>query len=154
MPKQLIRETIPGSSEIVFSVVHDYSRRLEWDTLLQRAEIEDDVDKAGLGAVTMCQAKAFLGGIKMRTKYVSFQPGKVAAVKLLNHPIFFETFVASIRHFEKGGNWSEVIYEYNFRSRPALLRPLLEPVMALCLNCETRKRLRSLRNYIENGMRI
>ena len=87
MPKQIIRETIPGSSEIVFSVVHDYSRRLEWDTLLQRAEIEDAFDKAGLGAVTMCQAKAFLGGIKMRTKYVSFQPGKVAAVKILQRAL-------------------------------------------------------------------
>lgn len=151
MPKELIQETMPASVEAVFTIIHDYGRRLEWDTLLRAAWIEDGADCAGIGVVTTCQAVRILGSIKMRTRYVSFQPGKVAAVKLVNRPPFFESFAASIRHIDAGENRSHVLYEYNFNARPAFLRPILHPIMRRLLKWETRKRLRSLRTYIEKG---
>lgn len=151
MPKSSKSETIPGSAHAVFEVVHDYGRRLEWDTLLQKAYIEDGSKKADVGVVTLCKAKGFLGRIEMRTRYVSFKPGKVAAVTLVNRPPFFESFAASIRHFEGDENHSEIVYEYNFKARPAVLRPLLHPVMKLLLDWETMKRLRALRAFFEGG---
>jgi hypothetical protein len=32
-----VTEIIPAPSQAVFDLIHDYSRRLEWDTLLQAA---------------------------------------------------------------------------------------------------------------------
>ncbi|MGD9628685.1 MAG: SRPBCC family protein [Pyrinomonadaceae bacterium] len=151
MPKDLIRETVPASANAVFAIIHDYGRRLEWDTLLSAAWIDGGAERAGLGVVTTCQAVKILGSIKMRTKYISFQPGKVAAVKLVNRPLFFERFAASIRHIEAGENRSHVLYEYNFKARPRFLQPLLHPIMKRMLKWETRKRLSSLRTYIEKG---
>lgn len=151
MPKSVVKEMMPASAATVFAVLHDYGRRLEWDTLLQQAYLEPEFTEAGLGAVSVCKGRMMLGGIALRTVYVSFQPGRVAAVKMLNEPPFFRTFAASIRHFEKGENLSELAYEYNFTAKPRFLARLLHPAMNAFLAWETRKRLASLRRYLEKG---
>src|SRR5687768_6975348 len=98
MPKLTVKETLSTSCEEAFRIVHDYPRRLEWDTLLQAAYLEDG-EAADVGVTAVCKGKAALLGIEMKTIYVSFRPGKVAAVKLTNRAPFFDTFAASIRHF-------------------------------------------------------
>lgn len=153
MPKLTIKETIPASCKEVFDVVHDYSRRLEWDTLLQAAYLEG-VDRADIGVVAVCVGKTALMGLEIRTAYVSFQPGKVAAVKLSSPAPFFEAFAASIRHFDLGNGCSEIIYELNYKAKPAFLRPLMHPIMSSMLKWETRKRLRSLKRYIEENQMV
>ena len=147
MPTAEIKETIPASAEAVFDLIHDYKRRLEWDTLLQEAYLEPEFDKAKAGAVSVCRGKPILGGFALRTKYVSFERGKVAAIKMLNKPPFFDTFAASIRHFEIDENHSEIIYKVNFTGKPVFLRPLLHPLMKIIFLWETRKRLRALKNF-------
>jgi hypothetical protein len=153
MPKLTIKETIPASCKEVFDVVHDYSRRLEWDTLLQAAYLEGG-DRADIGVVAVCVGKTALMGLEIRTAYVSFQPGKVAAVKLSSPAPFFEAFAASIRHFDLGHGWSEIIYELNYKAKPAFIRPLMHPIMSKMLKWETRKRLRSLKRYIEENQMV
>lgn len=148
MPKLTIKEMIPTTCEEVFRVVHDYDRRLEWDTLLQTAYLED-VDQANVGVVAVCVGKTALMGLELRTRYVSFQPGKVAAVKLSSPAPFFDAFAASIRHFDLGDGCSDIVYELNYKAKPAFLRPLLHPIMSRMLAWETRKRLRSLKRYVE-----
>ena len=151
MPATEIRETIPATSEAVFDLIHDYDRRLRWDTLLSEAYIEPGCEGAARGAVAVCRGKGLLGMIMMRTEYVSFERGKVAAVKMLGHPPFFESFAASIRHRDLGDGSSEVIYKLNFRSRPRVMCGLLHPPMLMLLKWETRKRLAALRRFFENG---
>ena len=152
MPKAIIRETITASPEAVFALVHDYSRRLEWDTLLQKAYLEPEFAVAGLGAISVCQGKQMLGGFALRTQYVSFQPGKVAAIKMLNRPPFFDTFAASIRHRSLSENSSQVIYEFYFTARPRWLRPVLHPIMKAVFRWETRKRLSALKQFFEKSV--
>jgi len=36
-----ISEVLPANSSVVFDLLHDYKRRLEWDTLLSAAYLED-----------------------------------------------------------------------------------------------------------------
>lgn len=146
-----VREIIPAPAEAVFDVIHDYDRRLEWDTLLQEAYLEPEFSEAGVGAISVCRGRTMLGGIALRTRYVSFQRGKVAAVEMLNKPPFFETFAASIRHLPIDRLSSEVIYKLNFTARPAWLRPVLHPLMRAAFVWETRKRLRALRDYFRAG---
>lgn len=147
MPTAEIREIIPASAEAVFELLHDYNRRLEWDTLLREAYLEPEFEKSERGAISVCRGKRILGGFAVRTIYVSFEPGKVAAVKMLNQPPFFDTFAASIRHRKIDDAHSEVIYKVNFTAKPRFLRPILNPIMRFVFIWETRKRLSALKNF-------
>lgn len=147
MPTAEIKEIIPASAEKVFALIHDYKRRLEWDTLLQEAYLEPEFIEAGRGAISVCRGKPMLGGFALRTEYVSFEKGRVAAVKMLNQPPFFDTFAASIRHIEINETRSEIIYKVNFTAKPRLLRPILHPLMRFIFIWETRKRLKALKKF-------
>ncbi len=151
MPNTEIKDVIPAPASEVFDLLHDYDRRLEWDTLLQKAYLEKDFPAASKGAISVCQGRAILGGFALRTEYVSFERGKVAAVKLLNQPPFFDTFAASIRHRDTGENESEIIYKVNFTAKPKFLRWILHPLMKAVFAWETRKRLSSLKKFFEQN---
>jgi hypothetical protein len=88
VPTAEINETIPTPAEAGFALVHDYKRRLEWDTLLQEAYLEPEFTEAKRDAISVCRGKWILGGFALQTEYVSFNTGKVATVKLLNQPPF------------------------------------------------------------------
>lgn len=151
MPQGSVTEVIPARSDEVFRVLHNYSRRLEWDTLLQEARLCEGWSRAELHAQSVCTGKWYLGGIALRTEYVSFDPPRVASVRMLNRPVFFDSFAATIRHEDGADGSSSVEYKYNFRARPPFLRWLLHPAMAAIFRWETKKRLRALRNYFVNG---
>lgn len=140
---------IRASPERVFGVLHDYARRLEWDTLLTRAELLGGATEAGTGVRTLCVGRRSLGGVPMETEYVSFVPGKVAAVKLVTPRFPFQTFAATIRHEPVGEGMSRVTYIYSFSARPSALAWLLSPIVNGLLRLETRRRLSSLRAHIE-----
>lgn len=148
MPKGLVVNELPASCERVFDLIHDYDRRLEWDTLLSEAYLEPPFVLAEKGAVSLCRGRPILGGIGLRTIYVSFDRGKIAAVKMINRPPLFEMFAASIRHIAISKNKSKVEYRFSFLARPRFLRPLLHPVMQLFFRWETQKRLRALSKYL------
>lgn len=145
-----IREIIPASAEAVFDLIHDYRRRLEWDTLLQEAYLEPEFREACNGAISVCRGRSVLGGFALRTRYVSFQRGKVAAVEMLNRPPFFDSFAASIRHLAIDDNKSEVIYKVKFAAKPHWLRGILHPLIRVIFVWETRKRLKALRDFFRS----
>jgi ribosome-associated toxin RatA of RatAB toxin-antitoxin module len=151
MPKASVTEIIPATANEVFDLIHDYKRRLEWDTMLQKAYLEPEFDEAKIGAISVCQGRPILGGFALRTEYVTFQRGKVAAVKLLNQPPFFETFAASIRHFDLSENQSKIVYEFNFTAKPKWLQFVLHPIMSRVFNWETGKRLQALKRFFEKS---
>ena len=142
---------MPASSETVFDLFHDYDRRLDWDTLLQAAYLEN-ASAAGKGVTSVCVGRRALGGIAIKTIYVSFQRPKLAAVKMINAPAFFGTWAASIHHEEISPSESRMTYKYNFQAKPRFLAPILEPIMKAVFVWETRKRLRALRSYLEKAL--
>jgi hypothetical protein len=147
MPRGEVSEIIAAPSAEVFDLVHDYSRRLQWDTLLRAAYLDDGFTQAGKGVTSVCIGRRSLGSLALKTVYVSFERPVVAAVKLVNSPWFFATWAASIRHAELSPGQSRVTYTYQFTARPRLLRWLLEPVMSLVFRWETKKRLLALRDH-------
>ena len=150
MPHGSVIETIPALSTAVFQLLHDYDRRLEWDTLLRDARLCENWTTAQLHAQSVCTGRWYLGGIELLTEYVSFNPPNVAAVKMLNRPPLFDKFAATIRHRDLSDGTSSVEYTYNFTLRPSWLQWLLHPIMAIIFRWETKKRLRSLRRYFSN----
>lgn len=139
---------MPAPSTVVFDLLHDYGLRLEWDTLLQAAYLEGGQTVAGKGVTSVCVGRRSLGGIALRTTYVTFERPTLAAVKMVNAPAFFETWAASIHHEDLSARESRITYRFHFRARPRLLSFILEPVMKAIFVWETRKRLRALRSYL------
>ena len=150
MPRGTVSVEVAASCTAVFNLIHDYGRRLEWDTLLSKAILLDDAAEAGLGVRSLCVVTWRGLFLPLETEYIRFEPGRVAAVSLTNQPPFFANFAATIRHEPLGENRSRVIYIYYFQARPRLLAPILEPVMNQLLKRETQKRLHALQIYLEN----
>ena len=150
MPRGTVSVEVAASCTAVFNLIHDYGRRLEWDTLLSQACLLDGATEAGLGVRSLCVGTWRGLFLPLETEYIRFEPGRIAAVSLTNQPPFFANFAATIRHEPLGENRSRVIYIYYFQARPRLLAPILEPVMNQLLKRETQKRLHALQIYLEN----
>ena len=61
MAHGMVTGTIPAPAREVFDLVHDYPRRLEWDTLLSAAYLDDGHTEARKGATSVCVGKWYLG---------------------------------------------------------------------------------------------
>lgn len=147
MRRDRVSEIIPASCEAVFDLVHDYQRRLDWDTLLREAYLTGDATAAGKGVTAICVGRRALGGFAIETRYVSFDRPHVAAVEMINRPPLFGRWAASIRHVAVDARSSKITYTWSFEAKPRALRWLFEPVMARVFRWETRKRLRALRDH-------
>lgn len=147
MPKGTATIDIHASCEAVFDVLHDYGIRLRWDTMLSEARLLGGAEKAGKGVRSLCVGTWRSGYVPMETEYVSFERGKVAAVRLTNHPPMFETFSASIRHVALEDGLSRTTYTYSFRVHR--LATIVEPLVERMIARETRARLAALRDFLE-----
>lgn len=145
MPHGVVSEVLPASSAEVFDLLHDYSRRLEWDTLLRAAWLEGGATAAAKGVTAVCAGRWLLGGITLKTVYVTFDRPRLAAVKMTNSPLFFAAWAASIAHEELSPAESRVTYTWQFSAKPRLLAFLLGPIMSLVFRWETRRRLKALK---------
>jgi Polyketide cyclase / dehydrase and lipid transport len=149
MPTTTVSQQMPCSSGQVFALLHDYPRRLEWDTLLSSAALTRGHPKAGKGATSLCVGKPWLGRIGIETVYVAWQEGALAAVSMINSPPFFKSFAASIRH-QDNELGSRATYRLTFQTKPGWLGWLMEPVGIFVLRMETRKRLRALAAFLSS----
>jgi hypothetical protein len=140
---------IPASSQEVFDLLHDYNRRLEWDTLLQAAYLEDGYLLADKGVTAVCVGRASLGGLVLKTVYVTFERPRLAAVKMVNKPPFFQSWAASIRHQDVSVNESRITYTFHFTTRPRFLGFILDRLIKKIFVWETKKRLQALANFLE-----
>ncbi len=148
MAHGVVSEVIPAASKQVFALMHDYSRRLEWDTLLSAAYLTDGFTIAEQGAVSTCVGRAALGSLALTTEYVTFDPPRLAAVKMIRGPWLFERWAASLRHEELPGGQSRITYAWQFTARPRWARWILEPLLNRIFHWETRKRLRALQKFM------
>ena len=152
MPRASVAVEIDAPCEAVFALVHDYDRRLEWDSMLSEARLLGGATAAGLGVRSLCVGTWKSGFLAMETEYVRFDRGRAAAVKLTNRPLFFQRLGASIRHEPLDAGRSLTTYVYSFRARPAWLAPVLEPLMRTMITREIRARLDALRSFMERGV--
>ena len=147
VPSGAIAQEMPCDSARVFALLHDYSQRLAWDTLLREARLTQGHTVAAKGATSLCVGRPLFGLIGIETRYIAFSPGAVAAVEMINRPPFFESFAASIRHVDTDDG-SLATYKFQFIARPAVLRGLLHPMMLYALRRETSKRLQALADHL------
>jgi hypothetical protein len=140
---------VHAEPEVVFDLIHDYDRRLQWDSMLSDARLVGGGAAAGVGIRSLCVGTWRTAYLPLETEYVSFERGRVAAVKLTNRPPFFDRFAATIRHQALAEGVSRVTYIYAFSARPRALALVLEPVMQRVLDGEIRQRLEALRAFYD-----
>lgn len=141
MTRTALSITLNANSTTVFDLIHNYDKRLEWDTMLSEARLLGGASTAGLSVRSLCVGNWKTGWMPMETEYVSFQRGTVAAVKLTNAPPFFQSFSATIRHKDTACG-SHLTYIYHFRAK----HKWLERMMDWMLKREVRKRLGALQS--------
>jgi hypothetical protein len=140
-----VTETIPAPAREVFDLVHHHPRRLEWDTLLSAAYLDDGYTEAGKGVTSVCVGKWYLGRLALKTVYVVFDRPAVVAVKMVNHPSFFGSWAAPLRHEDTGDGSSRITYAFRFTAKPEVRRFVLDPLMGAIFESEVPKRLRALK---------
>ena len=149
MPAASVSIDIHAAPEVVFDLIHDYSRRLEWDPFLREAYLLNNAKTADLGVSSRCIARWTVGGSAMDTIYVSYTRPSVAAVRMTRGPILFRSFAATIRQDRTDDNTTRVTYRYNFISRPRWLAFVIEPIVQLVFHRETSRRLTALKKFVE-----
>lgn len=142
---------IRASPEAIFDLIHDYTRRLDWDPFLKGACLLDGAKAAGLGVKSRCTARNGFAGLAMESVYVSFDRPKVAAVTMTRGPALLETFAASINQVDLGAGVTRVTYRFSFLTRPRWLRALVHPIAAALFRREVRDRLEALKRYMERS---
>ncbi|MDP9081570.1 MAG: SRPBCC family protein [Bacteroidota bacterium] len=135
---------IDRKPEVVFDFTQDYNIRLTWDTFLRKADLLYGAKEAGAGVKALCVAK---NGIGMVTEYVSFNRPKVTAIKMIDGPYMFKSFLGSWTFKEIGEHQTEVVflYAYEFRFPFSLISALIK----IKLQKEVKKRLVDLKASVE-----
>ncbi len=151
MPSARMLIEITAASDEIFDLVHDYEKRLTWDSFLREACLLDGAECAAVGVRSRCTARWLAGGAAMETEYVTFQRPDVAAVSMTNGPWFMKSFAASIRHQQVTDDVVRVTYTYNFKAIGGLMSRVIEPVVNWFLRRETTQRLTALKEHMERS---
>ena len=139
---------VAASPERLFDLTQDYGRRLEWDPFLTSAELLGGATEAGVGVVSRCRGR--IGGV-MDAEYVSYEPPRVAAIRMTGPPWFLESFAGSWRFVPLSADSTRVEFAYTLRARPRVLAWLFTPIVSAVFRYEMRRRLEALKSFVERS---
>jgi ribosome-associated toxin RatA of RatAB toxin-antitoxin module len=139
--ESIIIEQLP---EQVFDFTQDYTKRLQWDTFLKKADLIDGATKAAKGVKAYCVAR---NGLGMVTEYITFNRPDVTAIKMTKGPFLFKSFLGSWRFRLHDKGKTEVVFLYSFTLRFPFV--LLERAIRRNLRKNVRQRLADLKHNIE-----
>ncbi len=113
--------------------------RYRWDPFVREQYLMDGATVPGKGVRTFTRSRH---GLTMVSEYVSYAPPTNVGMRMVRGPWFFEIF---------GGGWrftpadepghTVATWRYNFRCRPAWLRPLADRVGVVLLRRDIRRRI-------------
>src|SRR6185369_8504525 len=109
---------MPASCEVVFDAFHYQRWRRRWDSLVAETRIVGGAPCPSVGAETFNGGGGWLRGLSMRTRFVSYQPGAVAAALMIGRSFPFTRWAASMRHRALPDGRSTMIYTATFDVGP------------------------------------
>lgn len=133
-------------AETLFWLSQDYARRLEWDAYLSEAYLLAGHTSAAVGVESFCKSKS---GSVLVSRYISFSPPTHAAVEMTRGPWVLQSFCGTWRFRLMEPGHTEVRFIYNFKARPAIMRWLLEPLIATYYRAEMKRRLKAFKVWAE-----
>jgi hypothetical protein len=141
MPTRETSSVIASEPAVLFELSQEYARRLEWDPFLREARLVGGAPRAGVGVHAWCVSRHGLG---METKYVTFDPPRVVAVRMTRGPRLLAAFASSWRFEARPEGGTRVRIRVHVRARPRWLAWLIEPIVLGVFLRETRGRLAGL----------
>ncbi|MFG2056235.1 SRPBCC family protein [Micromonospora sp. NPDC048930] len=132
--------TVPVPPELAFAVSQTVAPvRYRWDPFVREQHFEGGATRPGKGVRTFTRSRH---GLTMVSEYVSYAPPSNVGMKMVRGPWFFERFGGGWR-FAPGPEPGTTVatWRYNFRCRPALLRPLTERIGVWLLGRDIRRRI-------------
>lgn len=133
---------------VVFDAFHYHHWRHQWDTLVRDTRVEGGAPCPSVGAVTSNLGRGPLRALSMRTRFVSYEPGRVAAAAMAGQSFPFTRWAACMQHKPAAPGRSIMIYTYTFDVGPSWLRWLMEPAVQWTFDRQTRKRFAQLQQFV------
>ena len=137
---------IAAEPAALFRLSQDYNRRLDWDPFLRSATLVGDAREPGVGVRALCVDQS---GTAMETEYISFNPPRTVAIKMTRGPWYLNSFAGSWRFDETEPGLTRVSFHYSLLARPRCLSWLLTPILSLVFTRDTQRRLRALKEAVE-----
>ena len=141
---------MPAPEAVVFDAFHHQHWRRQWDSLVRNTRISGGGEHPFVGAVTDSGGAGLLRGLSMRTCFVTYQRPRLAAAAMQGESFPFSRWAASMKHLPGSSGHSVLAYTYTFEVKPRALRWLLEPVVRLAFNRQTRRRFERLQQFLHH----
>ena len=139
MPVVEAAVTVPVPPEIAFAVSQTVAPvRYRWDPFVREQHFVDGATRPGKGVRTFTRSRHRLS---MTSEYVSYVPPSHVGMKMVAGPWFFETFAGGWRFAPDGAGGTVATWRYNFRCRPAVLRPVGHALGRWLLGRDIRRRI-------------
>jgi hypothetical protein len=139
---------MPASAEVVFDTFHYHQWRARWDSLVSDTHVTDGAPCPYVGAISENTGGGLLQALSMRTQFVTFDRPRIAAATMLGRSFPFTKWAASMQHSRIDDHHSIMIYTYTFRAGPPLIDWMLEPVVKIVFNWQTRRRFERMRVFL------
>jgi hypothetical protein len=139
---------MPASAEVVFDTFHYHQWRARWDSLVSDTHVTDGAPCPYVGAISENTGDGLLKALSMRTQFVTFDRPKIAAATMLGSSFPFTKWAATMQHSRVDDHRSTMIYTYTFHVGSRSIRWLLEPVVQLIFNWQTRRRFGRMRTFL------
>lgn len=133
--------------EALFALSQDYSKRLDWDPYLAKAEVLGNIKEIKPGTQVYCESKK---GIGMTVEYVTYSPPKFTAIKLTKNFLILNNFAGSWRFKMMDEQKTQVVFRYNFKLKSWAF--FLKPILDQLLKVDLKKRLYGLKQYSEQHL--
>ncbi len=140
---------MPAPPEVVFDAFHYHEWRLRWDSLVRETQVEGGGRCPRVGALTSSRGRGLLGGLVMRTRFVTYEPGRLAAAAMEGEAFPFRRWAASMRHEALEGGRSLLVYTYTFEVGPQAFAWLLSAPTRWMFARQTHRRFQRLQRYLD-----
>jgi hypothetical protein len=139
---------MPAPRRVVFDAFHYHCWRVRWDSLVSRTRIDDGAPCPSVGAISDNTGSGLLRPLSMATRFVSYDPPRLAAAAAIRPSFPFLRWAASMRHSDLGQDRSVLIYTYTFSVMPTTLAWALEPLVDRMFLRATRRRFNRLADFL------
>ncbi len=141
---------MPAESAVVFDAFHFHHWRHRWDSLVESTAVVGGAPCPYPGALTQSRGSGWLGALSMCTRFVTYEPPRLAAARMEGGCFPFERWAASMRHVDLAPSRSTLIYTYSLDTRPRWARWWMVPVVHLVFQYQTRKRFGRLNTFLRH----
>jgi ribosome-associated toxin RatA of RatAB toxin-antitoxin module len=139
---------IAAPRDPLFRLSQDYGLRLDWDPFLREIRFLDGATEPAVGVQVWVRAK---NGLEMTVRYITVSRPDHIAMTMVSGPWMFGRFSGAWKFRElDGAKGTEVVFSYNFETRPVWLSWLMTPLARRVLQRDMDERLAALKRSVES----